>query len=86
MEYLIKPFSSQEAELNASLLERNVILERFLRGLCGILVTDVGVQRGNEHERIVKIVVHLLTVCLDSNSAVLIEGIILKRIRGLWRL
>ena len=74
MEYLVELFCGKEAELNASLLKRNVILERLLCSLCRVFITDIGVERGDEHKRVVKVVMHLFAVCGDSDSALSVEG------------
>lgn len=74
MEYLVKLFSGEETKLYAGFLEGDVVLECLLCGLSGVLIADVGVESCYQHKRVVKVVVHLILVCLDSDSAVLVEG------------
>ena len=73
VEDLVELFCCEEAKLYASFFERDVILVSFLCGLCCIFVTDIGIERGYEHERIVEIVVHLFAICCDSDSALKVE-------------
>ena len=73
MENLVEFFGGEEAEGDACLLEADVLVERLVRGLRGVLVTDVRVQRRDEHERAMEILVHLLAVRRDSCDAAVVE-------------
>jgi len=74
MEDLVKLLFGKIAQFDAGLFQGDVLLERQLRGLCRVLIADVRVERRDEHKRVVKIVVHLLLVGLDSIDAVILEG------------
>lgn len=73
MEDLIEFLSGEETEGDARLLEADVLVECLVRGLCSVLVADVWVQRRDEHERAMQVLVHLLAVRRDARDAAVIE-------------
>ena len=74
VEYLVKLLGGKETELNASLLKRYIVLVCLFCGLCGILITDIGIEGGDQHQRIVQVMVHLVLVCGNTYGTVLVEG------------
>ena len=55
-------------------LERNIILKRLLGRLGRVFITDIRVKRGDEHEGVVQVVVHLFPVGGDAHGALVVEG------------
>ena len=58
---------------DAGFLEADVLVERLVCRFCRVFVADVGVQRGDEHERIVEVEVHLFFVRRNARRAVGVE-------------
>ena len=85
MEDLVEFLGGEEAEGDACLLEADVLVERLVRGLRRVLVTDVRVQRRDEHERAMEVLVHLLAVCRDPCDAAVVERLegVREEARGL---
>ena len=73
MEDLVEFLGGEEAEGDTCLLEADILIERLVCGLGGVLVADVWVQRRDEHERAMEILVHLLAVRRDSRDATVVE-------------
>ena len=73
MEYLVELLCGEEAERDACLLQADVLIKRLVCRLGGVLIADVRIERRDEHERAVQVLVHLLTVRLDADSAAVVE-------------
>ena len=73
MEYLVELLCSEEAERDACLLQADVLIERLVCRLGGVLVANVWIERCDEHERAVQVLVHLLAVRLDADGAAVVE-------------
>lgn len=73
MEYLVEFLSGEEAEGDACLFEADVLVERLMRGLGGVLIADIRVQSRDEHQRAMEVLVHLLAVRCDARDAAVIE-------------
>ena len=73
MEDLVEFLGGEEAEGDACLLEADVLIECLVCSLGSVLVADVRVQRRDEHERAVQVLVHLLAVRRDARDAAVIE-------------
>src|SRR5262249_27581565 len=52
---VIELLRREEAELQGRVTEREILAVRFQRDLRGLLVADVRVECGHEHERIVQV-------------------------------
>ena len=55
MEYFVEFFGGEEAEGDAGFFEADVLVECLVRGLGGVLIADVRVEGGDEHERAMKV-------------------------------
>src|SRR5687767_14795791 len=64
-----------ETELDRDFSQRLTLLVRSLRDLGGIVVADVRIQSGDEHQRIVEILLDAHAVRLDANDAVLAQAV-----------
>ena len=73
MEYLVELLCGEEAERDACLLQADVLIERLVCRLGGVLVADIRIERRDEHERAVQVLVHLLAVRLDADGAAVVE-------------
>ncbi len=74
MKYLIEFLCGQKTKRDAGFFEREVFTIGFFGDLCRIVIADVGVKRGDQHQRAVKVFVHLLTVGFDTADASFVEG------------
>ena len=85
MEYLVELLCGEEAERDACLLQADVLIKRLVCRLGGVLVANVRIERRDEHERAVQVLVHLLTVRLDADSAAVVERLegVSEQARGL---
>ena len=79
MEDLVELLGGEEAEGDACFLEADVLVERLVCGLRGVLVADVRIECRDEHQRAVEVLMHLLAVRRDSRDAAVVER--LQRIR-----
>ena len=73
MEYFVEFLSGKEAERYARFFKRDVFFMRFLSGLGCVLVSDIRIERGYEHKRVVKVMRHLFFVRSDTGHAVIVE-------------
>ncbi len=64
----------QKTEGDGGLLQGGALLVGLLGALGCVVVTNVGVQGGHQHQRLVHDGVDLLLVSLNANDAVLGEG------------
>lgn len=70
---LVKLLLGQAAKLERRLLESQTLLVRVLGDPAGLVVADLAVEAGDQHERLAHELVDALTVGLDADNAVLLE-------------
>ena len=73
MDFFIKFFGGEEFQGDGGFLECAVILEGFLGDLCRVVVADVRVERGDQHQRVVEVFLDIGFVGFDANGAVVVE-------------
>src|SRR5437762_12482635 len=71
----VELLAGDEAELDRRLAQCLAGLVRGLRDLGGLVVADVGVQGGDEHERVLEVVPDALEVRLDADDAMLAKAV-----------
>ena len=71
---LIKLLGGEEIELEDGFAERDVLGVRELCDLGGIFVSDVGIERGDKHERALHVLIHFLYVWTHTVHATQTEG------------
>src|SRR5207253_2033737 len=69
----VELLAGEEAELDGRLAERLPLAVGLLRHLGGLVIADVRIERGHQHERVFQVVLDLLPVRLDADHAVLGE-------------
>ena len=72
--YLVKTLCGQESQGYAGILQGNIFLVSLFGGLGCVLVSDVWIQAGNQHQGPVQVVIHLFLVGADAACAVVVEG------------
>src|SRR5207248_1111185 len=71
---LIELLGSDESELECSFLQRGSFLVRRLGDLRRLVVADVRIERGDQHQRLAHQLPDPLAVGLDSHGAVVVEA------------
>ena len=71
---LVELLGGYEAEGHGGFFEAGGLLVSFFCDLCGFVVADMRVQRGDEHEGIFNIAFDDWEVRLDADGAVVVEG------------
>src|SRR5205085_7132222 len=72
---LVELRARQQAQRNRSVAQRDALLVRVLGDLGGVVVADVRVQSGDEHERLAQVFVNLRAVEFDAGDAVINEAV-----------
>src|SRR5208282_4530587 len=70
----IKLLRGKKTELQSSLAQTDVLPIRGQRDLCRLLVSDVRVEGGDQHERNIEMLLDPFFVWLDPLGAALAEG------------
>src|SRR5262249_47584412 len=70
---ILELLSGQVAQLQSSVLERKVLAVRFERNLGGLLVANVRVEGGHQHQRVVQMFPDSLFVRFDAHGTAIIE-------------
>src|SRR5260370_7735311 len=68
-------FGGEEAKLDGGFAEADAGAKGGFGDLGGVVVADLGRERGDEHERIVKIAVDGFTICFDADDAIFDEAV-----------
>ncbi len=74
LHYCIKFLAGEEAEVDRGLAEGAAAFVRGLGDLGGVVVADLLVERGDEHQRVVEEVGDAVEVRLDADNAVVDHG------------
>ena len=73
LDFLIEFFGGEESEGHGGLFECAVFFECFLRHLRRVVVADVRVERGDQHQRVVQVVFDIVFIRFDADGAVFVE-------------
>ena len=74
MEDFVKPLRCQESLFDAGFPQGDVFLKCKLRRLRRILISYIRVERSHQHQGIMKVVMHLLTVRFDAGRTLIVKG------------
>src|SRR2546423_1255394 len=66
---LVELLAGEEAEFDCGLAQADALAVRVLGDLGGVVVADVGVERRDEHERVVEVLVNARAVEFDAFDA-----------------
>lgn len=73
-DFLVELFGGQEFQGHRRFLQCDVLMMGFFRDLGGVVVPDVRVQGGHQHERVAQMGGDLVASRLDADGAMVVEG------------